>query len=260
MEAEIYVDNGIIQKKTVSIGSAIKYGRNSEDIMERYSYAKNTKNKDTFINDKLIEDFLKTTYFKFGIIPKELFIDLDENQNDLFYLLTKIDKNMCSKLESINLPNVIIDKINSYIDTCHTYSDLLFKNYDILTSLENSLVNKLDMYRNKFTNINSRIYFDKLLYFNRIRNFINEIKHERIMDFEYFYSNLLKFKYFTLLEEENVLTIHQQYLVFESIYNDCHQKLEFLDENNETKYFEIKNGSIKIDALIDMLKKYIDLF
>ena len=80
------------------------------------------------------------------------------------------------------------------------------------------------------------------------------------MDFQYFYTNLLKYKYFSLLEEENVISINKQVNGFDELYNLCHQSIRFIDENNEKKYYEVKNGSIKIHEIIEILKKYIDLF
>lgn len=260
MEVEIYGENENIEKKRVSIGDAIEYGRNTSDIIERYSYCKNKKNKENFINDTSIEDILKTNYFNYGIIPRELFLDLSENQNKSFYILQKVDKDLLNNLSSINLPLHLIGKINNYIDSCHTYLDLIHKHYETLSAFDNILNSKLDTYRNQLNNINSIVYFDKVLYYNRIRNFINEIKHEKIMDFQYFYTNLLKYKYFSILEEKNVLIIHEQFLVFEDLYKTCHQSIQFLDENSEKKYYQIKNGAIKIDEIIEMLNKYIDLF
>lgn len=259
MEVEIYLENGDIAKKKVSIGCAIEYGRNKDDIIERYSFNK-VNSKEKFISDKSLEDILKTNYFKYGIIPRDLFIDLNDDQKSLFYILTKIDKNLLGNLNIINTPNDLINQINNLIDYCHTYLDLIHKNYEILSALENLLCNKIDNYRNQFNNIGSYTYFDKVLYFNRIRNFINEIKHEKFMDFQYFYTNLLKFKYFTLIKEENIMMIQEQFLVFNDLYNTCHQSIEFLDENNEKKNYEIKNGSIKIDEIINLLQSYVELF
>lgn len=260
MEVEIYLEHGNIDKKKVCLGGAINYGQNRDDIIKRYSYCESNKNKEKYISDKSIEDILKTSYFKFGIIPRELFLDLDNDQDKSFYILQKVDKNLLNDLNGISMPFEILSQLNNYIDSCHTYLDLIHKNYEILSDLDNILMNKLYNYRNQFNNVNSIEYFDKVLYFNRIRNFINEIKHEKIMDFQYFYTNLLKYKYFSLLEEENVISINKQVNGFDELYNLCHQSIRFIDENNEKKYYEVKNGSIKIHEIIEILKKYIDLF
>lgn len=260
MEVNVYVENGVIETKNVSIGSAIKYGRNTDDIIERYKYDKSKKTNQQYISDKSIEDILKTNYFKYGIIPRSLFLDLNTNQEKLFYILEKVDASLLNNLSCINMPEKLLCKINNFIDSCHTYLDIIHKNYKLLSDFDNLLCQKIDKYRNQLTHLNSITYFDKVLYFNRIRNFINELKHEKMMDFQYFLTNLLKFKYFTLLNEEDVINIHEQYVILENIYNTCHENIEFLDENNELNNYKIKNGSIKIDEIIIMLKKYIDLF
>ena len=252
METEIYLNNGTTKEnKILCLGSALKYSR--KDTPESLE-------KMEFINDTFIEETLKSTYFNYGIIPRELFVNLNSDENEPFYLMTIVDAGLYQKVKAINLPSKIVEKINMFIDTCHTYLDILFKNYESLSLLEINMVNKLDVYRNKFLNKNSYTYIEKVLFFNRIRNFINEIKHEKIMDFQYLYSNLLKFKYYTLLEEKNVLIIDEQMLIFDTLYNQCHESIEFLDENNEKKYYDIKSGSIKIDEIKLLLQKYIDSF
>ena len=61
------------------------------------------------------------------------------------------------------------------------------------------------------------------MFFNRIKIFINELKHEKIIDFQYCYSNLLKFKYFTLIVQKDVITIHEQLLVFDDLLKNCQE-------------------------------------
>ncbi len=260
METYIYINDGKnIETKLLNLGSALKYAKKQDDLIEQYDSNFESTNID-FINDKSIEEILKSNYFNYGIVPRELIIDLIPEQTQPFYLMTKIDPSLCPKLKTINLPETIIDKINVYIDTCHTYLDILFKNYQFLSSLEVKLSSKLDVYRNKYLNKNSYTYIEKLLFFNRIRNFINELKHEKIIDFQYFYSNLLIYKYYTLINEKDVLVLHEQLLVFDKVYQTCHESIEFLDENNEKKFYEIKDGSIKIDEIKMLLEKYIDSF
>ena len=76
------------------------------------------------------------------------------------------------------MPEKLLCKINNFIDSCHTYLDIIHKNYKLLSDFDNLLCQKIDKYRNQLTHLNSITYFDKVLYFNRIRNFINELKHE----------------------------------------------------------------------------------
>ena len=80
------------------------------------------------------------------------------------------------------------------------------------------------------------------------------------MDFQYCYSNLLKFKYFTLIEQKNIITLHEQFIVFDDLIKTCQEPIQFLDENSDKKFYEIKNGSIKIDEIKLLLEKYIDNF
>ena len=259
METEIYTNNGenkeIIQ---LCVGSSLKYNKNVDNIIENYHTKVLADNDSAYINDKSLEEVLNSYYFNFGIIPKIL---LKDNSIEKDYVLsTKIEKQLLPQLSSINLPNILIAKINNYIDICHTYLDIIFKNYEDLSRLENNLINKLDVYRNKYLNRNSTTYIIKVMFFNRIKIFINELKHEKIIDFQYCYSNLLKFKYFTLIVQKDVITIHEQLLVFDDLLKNCQEPIEFLDEHSEKKFYEIRNGSIKIDEIKMLLEKYIDDF
>lgn len=260
MEIEIYTNNGEnTETKILCLGSALKYSKNVEDIIENYNIRCDSKHDCAFINDKSIEEILNSHYFNFGVIPNTLITDMLPNQQK-YVLSTKLDKTLLPQLSSINLPNMLIEKINHYIDICHTYLDILFKNYEGLSRLENKLVNKLDAYRNKYLNRNSTTFIIKVLFFNRIKIFINELKHEKILDFQYCYSNLLKFKYFTLIDQKNIITLHEQFIVFDDLIKTCQEPIQFLDENSDKQYYEIKNGSIKIDEIKILLEKYIDNF
>ena len=260
MEIEIYTNDGEnTETKILCLGSALKYSKNVEDIIENYNIKCDSNNDSAFINDTSLEEVLNSHYFNFGIIPNTLIIYTLPNQQK-YVLSTKLDKTLLPQLSSINLPNMLIEKINHYIDICHTYLDILFKNYEDLSKLEVKLVNKLDICRNKYLNRNSITYIEKVLFFNRIKNFINELKHEKIMDFQYCYSNLLKFKYFTLIEQKDIIIMHEQFIVFDDLIKTCQESISFLDENNNKQYYEIKNGSIKIDEIKILLEKYIDNF
>ena len=260
MEIEIYTDDGENREtKILCLGTALKYSKNIDDIIENYNNKFEFNNDSAFINDKSLEDVLNSHYFNFGIIPILLLSDEISTEKD-YVLSTKIDKQLLPQLSSINLPNILITKINEYIDICHTYLDIIFKNYEDLSKLENKLVNKLDAYRNKYLNRNSTTFIIKVLFFNRIKIFINELKHEKIMDFQYCYSNLLKFKYFTLIEQKNIITLHEQFIVFDDLIKTCQEPIQFLDENSDKNFYEIKNGSIKIDEIKLLLEKYIDNF
>lgn len=260
MEIEIYTNGGEnTETKILCLGSALKYSKNVEDIIENYNIKCDSTNDSAFINDTSLEEVLNSHYFNFGIIPNTLITDTLSNQQK-YVLSTKLDKALLPQLSSINLPNMLIEKINKYIDICHTYLDIIFKNYEELSRLENKLVNKLDAYRNKYLNRNSTTFIIKVLFFNRIKIFINELKHEKILDFQYCYSNLLKFKYFTLIEQKNIITLHEQFIVFDDLIKTCQEPIQFLDENSDKQYYEIKNGSIKIDEIKILLEKYIDNF
>lgn len=260
METDIYVNDGKnIETKILQLGSALKYAKNQDELIKQYDLNFDSSNID-YINDKSIEEILMSHYFNYGIIPRNLIIDLLPEQTQPFYIMTKVEPNLCPLLKTINLPNTILNKINTYIDTCHTYLDILFKNYQFLSSLEVKLATKIDLYRNTYLNKNSYIYIEKVLFYNRLTNFITQLKHEKIMDFQYFYSNLLKYKYYTLINEKDILILHDKFVVFDKIYQQCHESIEFLDENNEKKHYEIKNGSIKIDEIKTLLEKYIDDF
>ena len=111
--------------------SSLKYNKNVDNIIENYHTKVLADNDSAYINDKSLEEVLNSYYFNFGIIPKIL---LKDNSIEKDYVLsTKIEKQLLPQLSSINLPNILIAKINNYIDICHTYKDIIFKNYEDLS-------------------------------------------------------------------------------------------------------------------------------
>ena len=239
MIVEVYKINNSIEKINIDFEKLLLLNKNN-NLTNFIDYEEK-------IDDNLLLNNLKIKYFKYGIINSEFIINKDSNN---YFYRTTINKEKKNNLENKFICyNNLIKLVNNYLDISNNFLNLISK-YNVKL---NHLNNKIIEYQNNLRLNNSKIYIFIFKKVNQIIEIINTINFLLYNDFNYFYLQCLKFKYYTLIDEENVEIIFDNYINLQNYKKLL--KLNFLITYNNVKYeFKIEKGIFNIDMLINLIE------
>ena len=248
MKIKVYNNNNISIDTTIYI---------SIDFTKSLNYI-NSGKKDFNIKklDKISNEDLKkiyiSKYIEYGIIPYFLLINNNNNNNTKYYIKNNISIEVYNLFKNntpnILLPGELLNTINTYLQYCSNYFNLIKIHFNEICEIEQLLINKQLHYINN----NNYDYIKNYNKLNLSLELLNIIKNDIVHDMNYLYFNLYNLKY-QIIFDNNLLDILTKLEIYTQFYKDI--TINFEINNN---IFKINEGVININEILYLLKNNIN--
>ena len=222
-------------------------------LFNNFNVISNFMENPSLLNDAELNNILSLNYCKYGIVTKSMIINLDVENKILFKNADII--NDFKDLEIIE-PIFFLNEINFYIKNIDELTDFLEKKHKEIYDLDNKIIFTLNSLRNK----HYYDYLKNLIDLNNFRLMINRIFFEYFQDLTFFNNKLKQIKYDFFITENNIKVLHSIYYNLKTeIKNILSERFILLvNDNEEEVNIKCKNGSIKYEKFINIIKKRIE--
>ena len=222
-------------------------------LFNNFNVISNFMENPSLLNDAELNNILSLNYCKYGIVTKSMIINLDVENKILFKNADII--NDFKDLEIIE-PIFFLNEINFYIKNIDELTDFLEKKHKEIYDLDNKIIFTLNSLRNK----HYYDYLKNLIDLNNFRLMINRIFFEYFQELTFFNNKLKQIKYDFFITENNIKVLHSIYYNLKTeIKNILSERFILLvNDNEEEVNIKCKNGSIKYEKFINIIKKRIE--
>ena len=249
MKIKVYNSDNSNSNIDISLNISIDFTKSLNYI----NYGKkefNIKKLDN-ISNKDLEKIYIGKYIEYGIIPYYLLIN-NNNNNNKYYIKNNISIELYNLFKNntpnILLPEELLNTINTYLQYCSNYFNLIKIHFNEICEIEKLLI---DTHLNYIKN-NNYDYITNYTKINLSLEFLNLLKNDIVHDMNYLYFNLYNLKY-QILFDNNLLDILNKLEIYIQFYNDI--GINFEINNN---IFKINEGIINLEEILYLLKNNIN--